>query len=73
MADEEYVEIRDAAAAADLTVSEWARQAMRRARRGHSSRDRDAKLAAIRAALHHDFPTDDIEQMLAEIESGYTA
>lgn len=72
MSDEEYVEIQRAADAADQTVSEWARLALRRARQRQSSGDRDVKLAAIRAAVRHDFPTADIDQMLEEIESGYT-
>ena len=70
MSDEEYVDIQRAADAAEQTVSEWARQALRRARRGQSTH-RDAKLAAVRAAVQHDFPTGDIEQVLGEIEAGY--
>lgn len=31
----------------------------------------DRKLAAIRAAARHEFPTADIDRMLNEIESGY--
>jgi hypothetical protein len=44
---------------------------MRQARRSSTDRDPARKLAAIRAAARHSFPTADIEQMLAEIESGY--
>ena len=54
-----------------LTVSEWVRQALRRARRQHPSRDSARKLAAVRAASRHRFPTADIESMLGEIERGY--
>ena len=35
------------------------------------SRDFAAKLEAIRRAAKHEFPTADIETMLAEIERGY--
>ena len=33
--------------------------------------DAERKLAALRAATKHSFPTGDIEQMTAEIERGY--
>ena len=33
--------------------------------------DVSKKLEAIRAAAKHEFPTGDIEDMLAEIEQGY--
>jgi hypothetical protein len=35
------------------------------------SGDLQKKLSAIRGAARHDFPTADIEQMLAEIARGY--
>ncbi len=71
MSDEEYVEIQRAAQQSGQTVSEWARHAMRRARRRQAFGDGDAKLAAIRVAAAHDFPSADIDQMLDEIEAGY--
>ena len=30
------------------------------------------KLEAVRLAVQHEYPTGDIDQVLAEIESGYT-
>ena len=54
-----------------LTLSEWVRQKLRRAERNETSGSVDRKLAAIRAAARHGFPTADIDQMLREIESGY--
>jgi hypothetical protein len=54
-----------------VTVSEWVRQALRAARRESSAVDPARKLASVRASLRHEFPTADIEQMLAEIERGY--
>ncbi len=54
-----------------LTLSEWVRQKLRRAARDEPSGSVDRKLAAIRAAARHHFPTADIDQMLREIESGY--
>jgi hypothetical protein len=54
-----------------MTVSEWARQALRGAQRREPLEEPERKLAAVRAALRHDFPTGDIDTMLDEIESGY--
>jgi len=67
----ELREIRQAARRERLTVSEWVRRCLREARRRQPGRDAGRKLQAIRAATHHAFPTADIGQMLAEIESGY--
>ena len=53
------------------TVAEWVRQALRAARRQEPRMDAERKLKAIRAAVRHQFPAGDIQQMLAEIESGY--
>ena len=54
-----------------MTLSEWVRQKLRRARREEPSVNATRKLDAIRAAAAHKFPTADIDQMLDEIESGY--
>lgn len=67
----EWREIQKAARADRTTVAEWVRRALRLARRGSSSKDVDRKLSAIRIAARHAFPTADIEQMNAEIASGY--
>jgi hypothetical protein len=67
----ELREIQKAARAQRVTVAEWVRQALRAARRRQPVVDPRRKLEAIRAAARHSFPVGDIEQMLAEIESGY--
>jgi len=67
----ELDEIRRTADANDMTVSEWVRQTLRRARRQTAMGDPARKLAAVRAAAVHEFPTADIGVMLGEIESGY--
>ncbi len=67
----ELREIQRAARAQRMTVAEWVRQALRAARRREPSTDARRKLAAIRTAARHSFPTAEIDQMLAEIESGY--
>ena len=67
----ELAEIRKAARRQRLTTAAWVRQALRAARRTEPRTDAKKKLAVVRAAVQHSFPTADIEQMLAEIERGY--
>lgn len=67
----ELREIQRAARAQRVTVAEWVRQALRAARRRQPTIDPRRKTEAIRAAARHSFPVADIEEMLAEIESGY--
>jgi hypothetical protein len=69
--EEELAEIRAAARRSRMTTSEWARQALRAARRGEPQGDARKKLEVVRAAARHEFPTADIDQMLREIEQGY--
>ena len=66
--DEEYREIQGCARSQRMTVAEWVRQALRKARNDHSG-SIDTKLRAIADASRHEFPTADIEVMLQEIES----
>lgn len=73
MDERELREIRRAAGRERLTVSEWARQALRTAGGRISKGDPGKKILAIRAAARHAFPTADIDAMLAEIERGYGA
>lgn len=54
-----------------LTLAGWVRQALRAAYRQEPQVEPDTKLARVRAALRHDFPAPDIDQMLAEIAAGY--
>ena len=69
--EREWRDIRKTARARRMTVAEWVRQALRRARRGESVRSVESKLAAIRRAAKYRFPTGDIDQMNEEIERGY--
>jgi hypothetical protein len=61
------------AEAAGLSLSEWARQALRVAEREMSGGDVEAKLGVIRRAVSREAPgrEADIETMLAETEAGY--
>jgi hypothetical protein len=69
----EFAEIRRAARLSRMTVAEWVRQALRRARREEPVTDTKRKLSIVREAARGSYPTADIDQMLAEIERGYTA
>ncbi len=71
--DEEFEQLREVAREQGMTVSEWVRQVLRKARSERPAVDRARKLAAVRAAARHDFPTADIDEMLNEIERGYGA
>jgi len=54
-----------------MTVAEWVRSALRAARSIERSRTIESKIAVVRAAARHEFPTADIDGMLAEIGQGY--
>jgi hypothetical protein len=54
-----------------LTTAAWVRQALRAAREGQADRGVADKLAAVRRASGHAFPTGDVAAMLADIERGY--
>ena len=69
LSDDELDRIQQAARASDQTVAEWVRNALRQAR--SDRRAPEQKLAALRRATRNEFPTADIDEMLAQIESGY--
>jgi len=69
--DPEYREIQRIARSRHMSIAEWVRQALDLARRREPITDVGKKLEIIRAAVRYDYPSGDIEDMLAEIESGY--
>jgi len=69
--DSDYKEIQRIARGRRMSTAEWVRQALDIARRREPSTGAAKKLAVVRAAVRHDFPTADIDTMLAEIEAGY--
>jgi hypothetical protein len=69
--DGEFDAIRDVASREGVTVSEWVRRVLSSARRQQPAGDQARKLAAVRAASRHRFPTADIDTMLEEIERGH--
>jgi hypothetical protein len=71
--EQELKEIQRSARARRQTVAEWVREALRSARRREPSAAPERKLAAVRAAARHRFPTAEVEVMLEQIERGYLA
>ncbi len=71
--DPEYREIQRMARTRHMSLAEWVRQALERARRREPLGAVEKKLEAIRSAARHESPTADIDTMLAEIERGYSA
>ena len=54
-----------------MTTAAWVRESLRSTVEAETRVDLDAKLAAIRRAVGHGFPSSDIDQLLDEIEGGY--
>lgn len=73
MSDQEMKEIHRLAEQEHVTVEEWVRRTLKDARAHKPVTSAEAKLKAVRRAVEHDFPTGDIDQMLAEVERGYLA
>jgi hypothetical protein len=68
--EQELADIEAAARRHAMSLSDWVRQALGIARPHEPGVPAAKKLAVIRAAVQHDFPTAEIDQMLAEIASG---
>ncbi len=71
--DPEYREIQRMARSRHMSIAQWVRQALELARRREPASGVGKKLKVIRAAARYDYPSGDIDVMLAEIESGYGA
>ena len=71
--DAEYREVQRAARSRQMSIAEWVRQALALARRREPLGDVSKKLEIVRAAARHEYPTGNIDTMLAEIEKGYLA
>jgi hypothetical protein len=69
--DPDYRDIQRVARARNMSIAEWVRQALAAARRAEPLGDTGKKLDVIRDAARQEFPTADIDEMLAQIESGY--
>jgi hypothetical protein len=69
--DPEYREIQKMARSRHMSLAEWVRQALDLARRREPLGSTGKKLDVIRAAAQRNYPTGNIDNMLAEIEKGY--
>jgi hypothetical protein len=69
--DGEYRRLQRTAKRHHMTLAEWVRRALRAASREEPDGGPAEKLAVVREAATHGFPTGDIGQMLDEIERGY--
>ncbi len=63
--------LQRAAKAKHLTTAEYVRQMLREGTRQQSLVDPKRKMASLKKSVTYDFPTADVDQMLAEIERGY--
>ena len=69
--DPEYREIQRMARSRHMSLAEWVRQALQRARHREPIGDIGKKIEVIRSAAHCEYPVGNIDAMLAEIENGY--
>ena len=70
MSDTEAASLRHVARRAGLTVSEWARRALRAAYDAQAGPSPRSRLDALDRALACNHPTGDISEMLTDIERG---
>ena len=70
MSDAEAASLRQVARRAGLTVSEWARRALRAAHDAQAGPSPRRRPDALDRALACNHPTGDISEMLADIERG---
>jgi hypothetical protein len=71
--DDELRDLQRLARQHRMTTAEWVRRSLRAARDAEAGADVGQKLAAVRQAAAHSFPTADIDAMLAEIERGFVS
>ncbi|MGN6591828.1 MAG: hypothetical protein ACTHJX_02925 [Terriglobales bacterium] len=71
LSEQEMAELQKLARAQGLTLGEWVRRELRAARQRQSTKDPEIKLAAMARAAEMNLPTADVEQMIAESQSGY--
>ena len=61
-----YAKVKGIARIQEMTIEEWVDEALRKAV-GDSPEAIEAKLQAIREASKHNFPIEDVEEMIREI------
>ena len=72
MDDEDLRRIQRVARQHRMSVAEWVRRTLFSACDREPVGDARKKIQVVRAAARNAYPTADIDQMLAEIERGYT-
>ncbi len=70
LAERELEEIQRLARRERLTVAAWVRRALDEAKQQRPAGDPARKIASIREAATHEFPSGDIDSMLADIARG---
>ncbi|MBU6367682.1 MAG: antitoxin [Gemmatimonadetes bacterium] len=68
--DDELAEIRQVAAAQRMTVAEWVRQALRRARATEPRLVAEQKLRVVRESARYGYPSGDIAELLDQTARG---
>lgn len=68
--EEEVRELRRCARREGLSLSEWVRRALRKARNEQTGPTVQQKLAALDRALKCNHPTGEIDEILSDIERG---
>lgn len=68
--EQEFADIQRLARRERLTVAAWVRRALDAAKQQRPAGDPARKIASIRAAAGHEFPSGDIESMLTDIARG---
>ena len=68
--DDEAEQLRRCAEREGMTLSEWARRALKRAQKSQLGPTQEGKLDALEKALRCSYPTAPIEEMLSDIEHG---
>lgn len=71
--EEELAEIKQVAASQRLTVAEWVRQALRKARAQEPRYQAEHKLRVVRESAGYGYPTADIDTLLDETARGRLA
>jgi hypothetical protein len=69
--EDELAELQEIARRNHMSLAEWVRQALRQARLNQPVHSAKLKRQAVRRAMECEFPTADIDEMLAQIERGY--
>jgi len=69
--EDELAELQEIARHNHVTLAEWVRQTLREARSRQPMRAAASKRRAVQRAMEHEFPTADIDEMIAQIERGY--